>query len=418
MEYSDIVRHDDVQGYLKDTVGMWLGLPAEQARDLPAMPDDLARTFLRLEEYENSLRDDKDRWEYSYSENFQRGKLWIPEVDVWVEELRQKSGAGQDSEKWPDQNEFAVCLTHDVDHVSTRPSLRELGRIFNSSTTNSLPSAKSKLRRYLIPLLVFLRESLRAAGRDRKYVTELERCVDLEKKYNFLSTYFYTVYPRGRKTSYDCVYELSDEIFWRGERQKISEAIKDLVSEGFEAGLHGSYFSAVEKEVFEEELERLSSPLGQKIQSTRQHYLHWDIHQTPQIHSETGILTDSTLGYARDIGFRSGTSKPYFMFDLRNRKIFNQIQVPLIVHDVSLFSVGALEFDLEMAKRVTKQILDHVKQTNGVLTVLFHPEYMSKPVHSEYYSWLLETLASEPAWITTVGNLGEYWRERIKKLGY
>src|SRR6185503_2947702 len=77
-----------------------LGVAARSATELPAMPRDLSRLLLRTEELESDVRDRWGRWEFGQSENFRRGKLGEPEVDVWLAEVRERIGVANCAPLW------------------------------------------------------------------------------------------------------------------------------------------------------------------------------------------------------------------------------------------------------------------------------------------------------------------------------
>src|SRR5205823_4154390 len=93
---------------------------ANNAALAPQLPDQLARLVLRAEEYEQPHRDRWGCWEFGFSDNFRRGALWEPEVDVWIAAERRLLAHKVTLEPlWPDGHRFAVCLTHDVDLISS-----------------------------------------------------------------------------------------------------------------------------------------------------------------------------------------------------------------------------------------------------------------------------------------------------------
>lgn len=416
--YAGRIGENCVRQYLRRFSGLSLGVPAAQADQIPDLPDHLVRLLLRVEEYENPLRDEVGRWDFNNSENFKRRQLLKPEVDLFVESLKADLPDSVDfKSKWPGNKEFAVCLTHDVDSVSTRPTIKQLVRRTLSIAGDQSGWTGSPLRRYAIPLYLLVRESLKATFRSGRQMSELEKCVALEKSFEVLSSYLFTLYPCGRKSIYDCVYELDDELFWRGRWATVAEAAKDLIDEGFDVGLHGSYFSALDGDVFGEEFGRLTASLDHPVTTTRQHYLHWDIRKTPNIHSDAGIKCDSTLGFSANVGFRAGTSMPFFMFDLDGRRQLDLLQVPLIIQDVGLFWEGGLGLDLDAAKEITLDIMGSIREVGGVLTVLFHPEQIDG-TEGEYYTWLLNALSNENVWITNLAEINRHWRNRADALGY
>src|SRR6266478_4400283 len=87
----------------------------------PDLADRISHTLARTEEVENSIRDEWGNWEYRFSE---RGRAGAPAIP-WLEELvldsvRSPTPTAHVEPTWPQGRAFALCLTHDVDGVSSR----------------------------------------------------------------------------------------------------------------------------------------------------------------------------------------------------------------------------------------------------------------------------------------------------------
>jgi hypothetical protein len=85
----------------------------------------------------------------------------------------------------------------------------------------------------------------------------LQQSIELEQGYDATSSYLLTVYPSG-PTPYDCVYRADDRCVFRGAHMTVAEVMRLISAESFDVGLHGSYFSALEPEILEEEKASLS----------------------------------------------------------------------------------------------------------------------------------------------------------------
>jgi hypothetical protein len=85
----------------------------------------------------------------------------------------------------------------------------------------------------------------------------LQQSIELEQGYDATSSYLFTVYPSG-PTPYDCVYRADDRCVFRGAHMTVAEVMRLISAESFDVGLHGSYFSALEPEILEEEKASLS----------------------------------------------------------------------------------------------------------------------------------------------------------------
>lgn len=414
--FSDVLENKKTQMYLRDTLGLWLNIPKSSSSELPIMPVHLAERFLRLEEFENDYRDQWDGWDFSYCRSFHEGRMWRADIDHWVKSIREKySSLALTKNQWPESHDFAVCLTHDVDLFSTQQTLVQRFRKLKSCLTWKGGSIRD---RFIMSSAAFFYNLFKMITERKKEITELEECVELEKKYNFTASYFFTVYPKWDKIKYDCVFDINDPCRWRGQDIRVKDMIKDMLEDEFDIGLHGSFYSAVDLPVLREEKERIERAANHTIFTTRQHYLHWDINKTPHIHEEIGLEADTTLGFNRNIGFRSGTSLPYFMYDLANDNCLNLIQAPLILQDVAMFSDTALGLNLDISKKITLQFIAEVEKVGGLLTVLFHPDRMSDAIYKEYYEWFLDVLSKKNVWVASLAQINSWSREKARDLGY
>src|SRR6266571_1860178 len=125
---ADVVDAPETRRYLDDVTRVWLGL-GDRGVDVPQLPGPLARLLLRLEEYEDRGRDQWGCWSVSESDNFQRGALREPEIDLWLRQQREELGRTHSLEPlWPQGRRFGVCVTHDVDLVSRQSTPRQVFR--------------------------------------------------------------------------------------------------------------------------------------------------------------------------------------------------------------------------------------------------------------------------------------------------
>ena len=402
----------EVRRHLDDTVRTWIGLRAHSRVDVPALPGPLARLLLRIEEYGPTRRDQWGRWEFSYSENFHRGRLWVPEVDEWVNDRRRELARRVDLEPlWPNGHKFAVCLTHDVDMLSRQVSLPQAVRSVRAAF-GGVRGSKNDGRAYRVA---------KALGRSIYYgisrvpSTEgtIERCIEIEREFGVKSSYFFTVSPLH---PYDCVYTVRDACRFRNERKTVASVIRAVAAEGFDVGLHGSYLSARSDGFLRDEKRALEDAAGQAVQTIRQHYLNFDPAITPRLQDAADFRADSTLGFNRNVGFRAGTSLPFRMFDFQAGSAFRILQVPLIIQEASLLETDALELDLELAQRVIRQLYAAVEAVGGAVTVLFHPHTLLDPRYQELYRFAIGYGLEREAWLTSLAETSDWWHSRETQL--
>lgn len=383
-------------GYLEDQISLWLGARLEQP---PAMPQELVRLFTRAEERESSYRNGWRVWEAPASENYHRGKLWVAEVDRWLAIERAKlAQAGHRLEPlWPEGKPFAMYLSHDIDKVSNQQTYHQVLRATED---------RARLKRK-----VWFRnlKGRYPAAPDLKETIEVG--LEIENKHKVVSSWFFTTYPIARAEEFDCVYQPSDPCRYQGRETTIKAVMADLVAQGHDVGLHGSYWSARQPGMLKEQREQLSRDSGLSITTTRQHWLHFDIDITPQLQSEAGIVVDGTFGFNRHLGFRAGTSLPFFWPNL------DLLELPLVIQDVAVFSPAAMELDLSTACKVCDQIVEEVASVGGCVGTLLHPEQF--PLITELNRWYDDLIAkalSKGAWVTSLAEINDWWRARAARI--
>jgi hypothetical protein len=395
----------------------WVGAPATAG--VEELPDDLARLLLRVEESEHGHRDQWGCWEYGFSDNFRRGRLWVPEVDLWVGAERQRLAKEVPLEPlWPGGAAFALCLTHDVDMVARRwtasQHLRSLSVALRGSTGDSGEAAAQ--RRAWAAARAIGRVPYFGLSRAPDTADTLERSVELERSRGVTASYLFTVYPPMRKTIYDAVYTGADRCRLRGQTRSVREVARELQQEGFDVGLHAGYAAATNLEDFRYEKGVIEDYIDGDVVSCRQHYLHWDVAATPRIQSEAGIRVDTTVGFNRNIGFRAGTALPHRLFDLVRDEPLDVLEVPLIIQESPLLSANALELDVPLAQEAMEELIDRIAETGGVVTLLFHPHSLAQAAHLHLYTWALDYARDRGAWVANLRTIRSWWEERAARL--
>jgi hypothetical protein len=396
-------------------VRLWLGLPGSADIETPRLPPVLERRFLRLEEYERPRRDAWGCWDHTFSENYLDGMLEVPELDHWLVERRAELSRRATLEPlWPDGKRFAACLTHDVDALSARSTPRQVLRHATAGLGRG-SVARDPLR--------FIRPPIRAGralrgGLARSPSTRgtIELSTELEANYEASASYFFIVPPNGVGSRYDCAYALEDSCTFRGSRTSVTEVIRALAADGFDVGLHGSYYSATRPGVLTAERATFERATGISPTTTRQHFLHWEITQTPQLQAAAGFTADSTLGFNRTVGFRASTALPFRQFDVAADESLELLEVPLVVEDSALLGPIAVRSGLDHARERVQKLVDTTREVGGAMTFLFHPDRLLGAEWLALYEWSLRYLAESGAWLTSLAELDRWWTARERKL--
>lgn len=409
---SEVLESLETQRYLSQTVRVWLGI-TDARIEVPTLPPRLARTLLRLEEYELSHRDRWGCWDFSFSENFLAGNLWEPEIDRWLVEQRARlAGQAALEPLWPHGGRFAVCLTHDVDLLSSHHTPRQAGRFARAGLAPGVATAGERFLRIARPGVRVARSIRSRIGTAPSIAETLECSIAAEATRGVTASYFFTAPPMRPHSRYDCVYAPSDRCRFRGVKMQVADVMRTLADEGFDVGLHGGYAAALAPGALVAQRGTLETATGLDLTTTRQHFLRWDIRTTPLLQEEARLEVDSSLGFNRNIGFRAGTGLPFRLFNATARKPLQLLEVPLVVEDSALLAEGVFEPEDALARQVIRQLLETTAAVGGAITLLFHADKFVRPECLALYEWTIDRALEQKAWVTSVRGMGDWWRER------
>ena len=111
---------------------------------------------------------------------------------------------------------------------------------------------------------------------------------------------------------------------------RLQEWIQRAKECGYDLGIHPSYTTADHAARFKAEVQRFKQLTDLVPSLSRQHFLRWDWKNTPAALLANGVRADSTLGYRERLGFRCGTSFPYYLYDFTNERASALIEWPLV----------------------------------------------------------------------------------------
>ncbi|OQX52272.1 MAG: hypothetical protein B5M53_09045 [Candidatus Cloacimonas sp. 4484_209] len=317
---------------------------------------------------------------------------------------------------WPDKKDFAVILSHDVDHVGLCNP-----RIALNFLRNCIEAKFSRRQRFEALVRAIEQFSFWIKG---SAAWNLERWIDLEDKYNFRSTFYFAALDKlglvseNNKTSLEPLYTLKDKVCVKGKVITIAELIRFLDKEGWEIGLHGSLRSYNNRRVLQKERNNLSNILGKDIIGIRQHYLKFEVPITWLIQEKCGFKYDTTLGYNERIGYRAGMTFPYLTYDLSQNRKLNLIEFPLTIQDVVLFQKEPTSIEKSIKRCI--MIIEKIKKLNGLAVLLWHPGgVVYEKEESKYfnvYQSILEYLNTQNGYIATAKEILNWWKKRKLKI--
>ena len=144
----------------------------------------------------------------------------------------------------------------------------------------------------------------------------------------------------------------------------------------YRIGLHPSYRSYDQPARVAQEQHRLESIIGEPIVRSRQHYLRLRFPHTYQTLLDVGIREDHTMGYADALGFRAGTSRACWWYDLATEQQTPLRVVPFAVMDVTLRQYLALEPTAALA--LVADLIAELRTVGGTFAMLWHNNSLSE----------------------------------------
>ena len=173
---------------------------------------------------------------------------------------------------------------------------------------------------------------------------------------------------------------LLDPSYNISSNKKLQEKIQELIADGFEIGLHGSFNSAFDDKLLREEKDTLEKIIGRPVKRTRQHWLNYSEFITPGLHDKN-FEVDSTLGWNDSMGFRSGCASKHRPWDHKNNRPFSYYIVPQVLMDSTIFDYSQSYNDVEEAINMLKKLKDH---KNVYVSISWHQRTCSSD-----YNWHL-----------------------------
>lgn len=305
---------------------------------------------------------------------------------------------------WPGNKPFALCLTHDVDFVSSvdhsKKFFRRLRRVFKSEGPKNLPFYHAAGSLYRLATGINKSDSL----------ANYDNWLNIEDKYGFKSTFNFCSFPTRKENVLDCDYKLTDTVIFDGKSMNVANMIKTIDEAGWEIGLHGSMGTFNDLELLKEQKQTIEAVINKEIISTRNHYLKNDFKITPRFQAEVGFRNDSTIGCSKIAGFISGTSFPYWIWDVEAGHSLPLLEIPMSLMDVTLFSKCASRKEFDNVMLFCIKVMDEVEAVGGCLTLNWHPNYLINDFYWDAYNILLQEANRRKAWGCTAKDISEYWQ--------
>ncbi|HCA07575.1 polysaccharide deacetylase family protein [Chryseobacterium sp.] len=308
----------------------------------------------RYEEiYYKDQPDSHDRFSFENSLSCKYNFVHIPICDEYVYYLYTLLfDAKIIDHGWNEKQNYNFIPSHDIDYSFVKDDFK----YFFKNTVRKFIEDKN-----IFNLITSGSQLILSLFNSKKDVCleSVKELVDLGHKYKLSSEFYFMA---AKKSTLDAGYDPNEE-----DLKLIYSSMKNSP---MVIALHSGYNTYNNLQLQKEEKDNLESAVQNKITYNRQHFLRLNIPKTLQQLVSLDFLVDSTLGYAENEGFRCGTSKDYYYFDLNNNTKTSLILRPLVAMDITLIDYRKLS--IEEGYNMVKELNRKCEFFGGNFTFLWH----------------------------------------------
>lgn len=289
----------------------------------------------RYEEYQEHQADQHGRFLSTSSAQFELNVLHSPICDIIVRKLWQKLGLDYQ----PVKEKFEFVPSFDIDVAwafKHRPLWRRIGALKNGQFLQRLG------------VLLF--------GEKDPYDT-YNKIVEISARVDRIICFA----PLSDYGPYD------KNISHKNEHYR--SLIRGLNADGG-MGLHPGYQAHLNEDILQEEKARIEEILGREMVKSRFHFLRLDVPSSYPLMIKIGFKKDYSMGYADQVGFRAGTSFPFYYFNLNTNETTDYLIFPFAYLDNAFKDY--LKLDVDSAILQMKDLVNEVKEVGGVFMCIWH----------------------------------------------
>lgn len=263
-----------------------------------------------------------------------------------------------------------LLLTHDVDAVSKTAMIRIKQGAFNFfNSSRLLLSGKHRMaaKKFVAALrFLFFKDDYMG----------IPRLMEIEKRYGVRSIFhFYSGKTFWKRSIYSMLIDPDYDI----STKYLTGVLKDLVSGGWELGLHPSALTWQQSNEITRQRKKLEAITSKPVTKVRQHWLRFSWQKTWEAQQEAGLRLDSTLGFNDRPGFRNSAALRMKVYSDLNPELSLE-SVPMFLMDSHLYDY--LNFSCQDRKDRTISWLGELKQVGGVGSIIWHTQVLGND-----YGW-------------------------------
>jgi len=320
--------------------------------------DIFAASFYLLSRYEEYLPHQKDiygRYAHENSLAFKEGFLNQPLINLWLKALKKVL-----KEKFPQltpevsgyEPSFTFLPTYDIDiawSYKHKGWWRSLG-----GSIQSLVSGNWKQ----------VMERLNVLNGKRKDPFDTYGWLNqLHQQYNLKPYYFFLLAQRTSRYDKNI-----------SPRQK---ALQALISDHlirYPVAIHPSWRSGDEHSLLKKEIALLQNITGNKVLSSRLHYIRFTLPETFRRLIDEGIQFDFSMGYGSINGFRASIGSPFYWYDLEKEQKTALILFPFCYMDANSFYEQ--KYTAPQALEEMRHYYQSVSSVKGTFVMIWHNNFL------------------------------------------
>lgn len=313
--------------------------------------DIIASSFLLISGYQEYLvntRDKFNRFPYDQSLQYKHNFTLTPVVNYYFDILKtaiEKCYKINLKINLWDDKDFAVFVSHDIDHCESAWKEAGFWRIKNGDVITPFKLVYKKL---------FQNDAW----------FNFDEILDIEKKLQIPSTFFFIGQSSLKGNAENGDYNILDS--------KFLDVFKKIENQGSEVAIHGSLGTHTNSTKLRDEMNLITA----KIEGNRFHYLSYDINITPENLDETGLKYDSTLGFPESAGFRSSFCFPFYLYDFNRNRRTKVLEIPLTFMDSSLRH-NYMNLSKNSIIDLAREIIQEIKKHHGIFSINWHNNRLS-----------------------------------------
>ena len=152
------------------------------------------------------------------------------------------------------------------------------------------------------------------------------------------------------------------------------QALVKRHADKYDIGIHPSWQSGDDDGLLLNELSRLEEITGKKINSSRQHYIRFNLPETFRKLLDAGIREDYSMGYGSINGFRASYAGSFYWYDLLKEE-----KTTLLLHPFCYMEANSFfeqHYTATQALDEMRHYYQEVKKVSGLLITIWHNSFL------------------------------------------